>query len=132
MENGDQNIQQSRKIIEPEIIDPDNGTQKNFTSNTTYKVNYSGPGYWYYSSTSSGSCLSPFITFCLFIFCMAQYGILAGIGFIFYQIVMAVIGCFRAVKRLSSVNSYNFWGWRCFSWAISLLLVIWQSGGFEK
>lgn len=76
-------------------------------------------------------CLAPCITFALFMVCLAQFGFLAGIGFIFFHIVGAIMGVMRDLRQFSAGRLPNPWPWRIGNWAISFLLTAWFAGAFH-
>lgn len=81
--------------------------------------------------TDQNGCMAPAITFALFMVCLAQFGFLAGIGFMFFHVVGAVMGVFRDLRQLSAGRVPNPWFWRIGNWTVSFLLTAWLAGGFH-
>lgn len=76
-------------------------------------------------------CLAASVTFALFMVCLAQFGFLAGIGFIFFHIIGAVMGVLRDLRQFSTGRLPNPWTWRIGNWAVSFLLTAWFAGAFD-
>lgn len=76
-------------------------------------------------------CLAPSITFAIFMVCLAQFGFLAGIGFVFFHIIGAVMGVMRDLRQFSTGRLPNPWTWRMGNWAVSFLLTAWFAGAFD-
>lgn len=81
--------------------------------------------------TDQNGCMAPAITFALFMVCLAQFGFLAGIGFVFFHVIGAVMGVFRDLRLFSTGRVPNPWFWRIGNWAVSFLLTAWLAGGFH-
>ena len=77
------------------------------------------------------ACLAPCITFALFLVCLAQFGLLAGIGFVFFHIVGSVAGSMRDMRLLMRGREPNPWPWRIGNWLACFLLTAWLAGGFD-
>ena len=76
-------------------------------------------------------CLPPCVTFALFLVCLAQFGFFAGIGFIFFHIIGAILGVVRDLRLFSTGRVPNPWIWRAGNWAVSFFLTAWISGAFH-
>ena len=76
-------------------------------------------------------CLPPCVTFALFLVCLAQFGFFAGIGFVFFHIIGAVLGVVRDLRLFSTGRVPNPWVWRAGNWAVSFFLTAWISGAFH-
>ncbi|WP_374290229.1 hypothetical protein [Desulfovibrio desulfuricans] len=76
-------------------------------------------------------CLPPCITFALFMVCLAQFGFLAGIGFVFFHTIGSVMGVLRDVRQFSIGRQPNPWIWRLGNWGLSFLLTAWLAGAFN-
>ena len=76
-------------------------------------------------------CLAASVTFALFMVCLAQFGFLAGIGFIFFHIIGAVMGVMRDLRQFSTGRLPNPWTWRIGNWTVSFLLTAWFAGAFD-
>ncbi len=76
-------------------------------------------------------CMAPAITFAIFMVCLAQFGFLAGIGFVFFHIIGAALGVVRDLRQFSTGRLPNPWPWRIGNWAVSFLLTAWFAGAFH-
>lgn len=126
--NDSPEYQDERKVHEPEIIQPGPGWKKREFNHTSGGSNYTRAT-WLYSSTSSDGCIAAIITFTLFLVSTSSFGILAGIGFLFYHIILAIIGSIAATRKLMRGQPFHLWSWRICNWVISFSLIFWQSGG---
>ncbi len=86
---------------------------------------------WSTGRTEQNACLAPCISFVLFLVCLVQFGVLAGIGFVFFHILGSVAGSLREMRQLMLGRKPNPWVWRIGNWFVSFLLVAWLSGGFD-
>lgn len=86
---------------------------------------------WTTGRAEQNACLAPCISFALFLVCLVQFGVLAGIGFVFFHIVGSVAGSLREMRELMQGRRPNPWVWRIGNWFVSFLLVAWLSGGFD-
>ena len=101
-----------------------------------YRATYGnrGDGFarlWSFGREDGNACLAPCITFTLFLVCLAQFGFLAGLGFVFFHTVGAVLGALSEVRRLAAGRVSNPWLWRLGNWAVSFLITVWLAGGFD-
>ena len=85
---------------------------------------------WMGGNDQSG-CLAASVTFALFMVCLAQFGFLAGIGFVFFHIIGTVMGVMRDLRQFSAGRLPNPWTWRIGNWAVSFLLTAWFAGAFD-
>ena len=85
---------------------------------------------WTGSQDQTG-CLPPCITFALFMVCLAQFGFLAGIGFVFFHTIGSAMGVLRDVRQFSTGRLPNPWAWRLCNWGLSFLLTAWLAGAFH-
>lgn len=113
-----------KRVHDPEILDPEQGWQG--TTGREGRVWQANTRF--YTIRNNDGCLALAITLALFIVCASSCGFLAGIAFIFFYCVIAVIGSLVAAKKLLSGLFFNVWQWRICNWAISSLLVFWFSG----
>ncbi|SDF70929.1 hypothetical protein [Desulfovibrio legallii] len=86
---------------------------------------------WTFGRQEDNACLAPCITFALFLVCLAQFGFLAGLGFVFFHTVGAVLGALSSVRRMAAGHVPNPWVWRLGNWAVSFLITVWLAGGFD-
>ena len=86
---------------------------------------------WTSGAQDQLGCLPPCITFALFLVCLAQFGFFAGIGFVFFHIIGAVLGVVRDLRLFSTGRVPNPWIWRAGNWALSFFLTAWISGAFH-
>ncbi|MSS26681.1 hypothetical protein FYJ44_01160 [Desulfovibrio sp. PG-178-WT-4] len=86
---------------------------------------------WTSGRADQNACLAPCISFALFMVCLAQFGLLAGIGFVFFHIVGSVAGGLRDMRQLMQGRQPNPWPWRMGNWLVSFLLTAWLAGGFD-
>ena len=86
---------------------------------------------WTSGRMEQNACLAPCITFALFLVCLAQFGLLAGIGFVFFHIVGSVAGSMRDMRQLMQGREPNPWPWRIGNWLVCFLLTAWLAGGFD-
>lgn len=86
---------------------------------------------WSAGRAEQNACLAPCISFALFLVCLVQFGVLAGIGFVFFHILGSVVGSLREMRELMQGRKPNPWAWRIGNWFVSFLLVAWLSGGFD-
>ena len=86
---------------------------------------------WTSGRMEQNACLAPCITFALFLVCLAQFGLLAGIGFVFFHIVGSVAGSMRDMRLLMQGREPNPWPWRIGNWLVCFLLTAWLAGGFD-
>lgn len=85
---------------------------------------------WTTGGDQSG-CLAPCVTFALFMVCLAQFGFLAGIGFVVFHTMGAVMGVLRDLRQIGAGRMPNPWPWRLGNWAVSFLLTAWLAGAFH-
>lgn len=128
-ENNYQNEHGQKKVYDPEILNPEPGwqTEETSTATGTNRTKYRS-GTWLYSVNTNDGCLTAFITLTLFIVCCSSFGLLGGLGFIFFHFLIAMIGTAHAVRRLMEGRYFNIWQWRICNWTISFLLIFWLSG----
>ncbi|WP_241159600.1 hypothetical protein [Desulfovibrio sp. ZJ200] len=86
---------------------------------------------WSTGRAEQNACLAPCISFVLFLVCLVQFGVLAGIGFVFFHLLGSVAGSLREMRQLMLGRKPNPWVWRIGNWFVSFLLVAWLSGGFD-
>lgn len=140
-EKGDP-LNNRRDVLEVEVLDPENGADQ---GNSGFRGNYGargaygrafyrgGPGnIWIFPSVNSGGCLAPAISFALFMICLAQYGLLAAIGFFVIHVIGSILGSVRAARMLAMGLPFNPWAWRAGNWIISFFLTVWLAGGLAQ
>lgn len=86
---------------------------------------------WTATGADGAGCLSPCVTFALFLVCLSQFGLLAAIGFVVFHVVGSIAGSIRAMRRLVEGRQPNPWSWRLGNWFISFMLTAWLAGGFN-
>ena len=86
---------------------------------------------WTGGAQDQFGCLPPCVTFALFLVCLAQFGFFAGIGFVFFHTVGAILGVVRDLRLFSTGRVPNPWIWRAGNWAVSFFLTAWISGAFH-
>lgn len=86
---------------------------------------------WAGNTNDQWGCLPPCVTFALFLVCLAQFGFFAGIGFVFFHTIGAVMGVVRDLRLFSTGRVPNPWLWRAGNWAVSFFLTAWISGAFH-
>ena len=86
---------------------------------------------WITSRGNSNACLAPCITFAIFLVCLAQFGFLAGLGFVFFHTIGSVAGTLRQMRLMTTGVMPNPWLWRMGNWALSFLVTAWFAGGFD-
>lgn len=104
-----------------------------FYSGTFRSAGMGGMGFgrmWTGGGDQSG-CLAPCVTFALFMVCLAQFGFLAGIGFVVFHTIGSVLGVLRDLRQFSAGRVPNPWPWRLGNWAVSFLLTAWLAGAFH-
>lgn len=127
------NDSQERKVLDAEIVGQENpGRKRQEWEQARFAGEQKFNGVWTFSPLDRNGCLGPAITFTLFVICIAQFGILAGIGFAVFYIIGAILGSLRFTRMLMEGRPCNPWGWRVGNWTISLLLTIWLAGGFQN
>lgn len=86
---------------------------------------------WTATGADGAGCLGPCVTFALFLVCLSQFGLLAGIGFAVFHLVGSMVGSLRSMRRLMEGRPANPWSWRLGNWFISFMLTAWLAGGFN-
>lgn len=86
---------------------------------------------WTATGADGNTCLAPCITFALFLVCLSQFGLLAGIGFAVFHLAGAIAGSIRSMRLLMEGRRANPWTWRLGNWFVSFMLTVWLAGGFN-
>lgn len=86
---------------------------------------------WMATGADGNACLVPCITFALFLVCLSQFGLLAGIGFAVFHLAGGVAGSIRSMRLLMEGRQANPWAWRLGNWFVSFMLTVWLAGGFN-
>lgn len=86
---------------------------------------------WMTGQGNSNACLAPCITFAIFLVCLAQFGFLAGLGFVFFHTIGSVAGTLRQMRLMTTGVMPNPWLWRMGNWVLSFLLTAWLAGAFD-
>lgn len=86
---------------------------------------------WSVRRTEQNACLAPCVTFALFLVCLAQFGLLAGIGFVVFHTLGSLLGVLRHMRGFAEGRIHNPWPWRLGNWFVSFLLTVWLAGGFD-
>lgn len=132
-----QDIDSSRKVLDAEIVDIDSDAPGHAP---TYQDAYGANGTAFLpaiSLQSTGGCAAGIITIAIALICLAQYGILAAIGFYAFYLAGGLIGIFVLIRRSLSLNRLTapisfIWTWRICDWLLSYLLTAYLAGGFEN
>lgn len=119
------NPRDDRRVHEPEILNPEQGWQGNSSQG---RQDYWQGSARIYTLRNNDGCLALAITLALFIVCASSFGFLAAIAFIFFHIIIALVGSVVATRRMLGGLFFNVWQWRICNWVISFLLVYWFSG----
>ena len=127
------------KAVEPEILGPNthSGERQHFSSQASagaghghdgaFRTRHFGPHAGLSFQTSG--CLPFFVTFALFLVCLTKFGLLAGIGFLFFHTVGSIAGVLHALRLFGRGQDPGArWAWRLGNWAISLALTAWLAG----
>lgn len=127
---GNSNESSPRRVVDVEVITPQEyrqGKRKGAQQKEPPRAaNFSGA--WVYSAPTAG-CLPAVVTCALFLVCMAEYGLLAAIGFAVFHLVGNVLGSIRQTRQLMDGHIYNPWLWRTGNWLVSFLLTVWLAAG---
>lgn len=86
---------------------------------------------WTATGADGNACLVPCITFALFLVCLSQFGLLAGIGFAVFHLAGSIAGSIRSMRLLMEGRQANPWTWRLGNWFVSFMLTVWLAGGFN-
>ena len=86
---------------------------------------------WTSGGVNGNGCLAPCITFAIFLVCLSQFGLLAGIGFAVFHAIGGIAGSIRSMRLLVEGQETNPWHWRLGNWFISFMLTMWLAGGFN-
>ncbi|MBD5608123.1 MAG: hypothetical protein HDQ93_04660 [Desulfovibrio sp.] len=122
------NNQNSRKVVEVEVLPPENESTGAFHDS---RRGYAQGPVFAYSSFDSRGCLSPTVTILLFIILLGQFGLLAAIGFGVFYTCGAILGSLRMTRAMIQGRPINPWLWTCGNWCVSFLLTVWLAGGFD-
>lgn len=113
--------QTGTRVYDVEILEPENGRDTRWRRAASFQ----GGNFRIISASDGAGCAAMFITFFIFLVLTAQYGLLAGICFIFFHIIGAIAGSFYATRRLIVGLPWNPWPWRAGNWLVSFLLTVW-------
>lgn len=130
----DQNAHGSnaKKAVEPEILGPSDDFSANANWQARYQSQKGFSGVWVMPPVDRSGCISPAISFALFLICLGQFGVLAGLGFLVFYAIGAIAGGVHASRMLMEGKRYNMWAWRVGNWVISFILTVWLAGGFKN
>lgn len=128
MDENDNN-RDSRKVVEVEVLPPEN--ESTGASQGARRGYASGPVFAY-SSFDSRGCLSPTVTFVLFIILLGRFGLLAAIGFCVFYTCGAILGSLRMTRAMIQGRPINPWLWTIGNWCVSFLFTVWLAGGFDQ
>lgn len=84
-----------------------------------------------FAPIDNSGCAAALITLVFFLFSSAQWGLLAGIGFVVFHTIGNVIASVYSARRLMRGLAYNIWSLRIINWAGSFFLTAWLSGGLK-
>ena len=122
---------QSRKPLEAEIVEsPQSSYEGRGNGPGNRRRIYAGRTITFAPIDNSG-CLAAFITLCIFMACLFQWGLLAAIGFIVFHTIGNIISSIHSARQLMRGFMYNIWNQRIINWLISFFITAWLSGGFE-
>lgn len=140
------------RVVDAEVLAPgreqsrgrdsrhDANAQNGFGHDAFRNINHGNPfgmggeGFgriWSVRRTEQNACLAPCVTFALFLVCLAQFGLLAGIGFAVFHTLGSLLGFLRQMRGLAEGRIHNPWPWRLGNWLVSFLLTVWLAGGFD-
>ena len=86
---------------------------------------------WVSQRNDANACLAPCVTFAIFLVCLAQFGFLAGLGFVFFHTLGSILGTLRQMRSMAAGKIPNPWAWRLGNWLLSFLVTAWFAGGFN-
>ncbi|MEG6502461.1 MULTISPECIES: hypothetical protein [unclassified Desulfovibrio] len=86
---------------------------------------------WISQRNDANACLAPCVTFAIFLVCLAQFGFLAGLGFVFFHTLGSIAGTLRQMRGMTAGRVPNPWLWRFGNWLFSFLVTVWLAGGFN-
>ena len=121
------------QTLEVEIINPD-GTREKVNPGGGRRWRATGRGQnmygsaWNFAPMDNSGCVAAFLTCFLFLVCLAQFGALAGIGFLVFHTVGSIMGSVHFARRLMRGLPANIWLWRVGNWVVSFFLVALLSG----
>ena len=125
-ENNEGTSKPVQDAYEPEILEPEqnwhDGKQQDSRESSWNSRT------WVYTSRNNDGCIASFISLALFIVTTSYCGLLGGIGFLFFHILIALAGSVIAARKLLSGHYFNIWQWRICNWLVSFMLVFWLAG----
>lgn len=121
-----ENRNNNKHIIEPEIISHSNAQEREAGRGNYYSEN---TRIYSLNRISSTGCLSPCVTLIIFLVIVSQYGLLAGICFIFFYICGSIAGSIYMARCLMRGIIINPWVPRGINWILSYLITAWLALG---
>lgn len=124
-----------QRVLEAEILGPDDEKQER--SYAYYQAHGQGAGgrqvfgQVFMGGMDQRACLSPAISFFLFLVCVVQFGLLAGIGFAVFMLLGNVVGSVVRLRMMMEGRASNPWLWRAGTWLVSFWLTAWLAGGLD-
>lgn len=119
---GDDHGQPPVRHVEVEVISP--GEYRGKKKARPFAATSQTEAQWAYSANAAG-CLPAAVTCALFLVCIAQYGVLAAIGFAVFHLAGNVMAAWRQARQLILGRQFNIWLWRTGNWLVSYLLTAW-------
>ena len=131
--------QNQRRVLEAEVLEPGQEHRRDGHESMLGGARFEGFGsgglhfsrVWTSGRAPQNACLAPCVSFAIFLVCLAQFGLLAGIGFVFFHAIGSVTGGLRDMRLLMRGRQPHPWFWRMGNWLISFLLTAWLAGGFD-
>lgn len=124
---------QSRKPLEAEIVEtPANSQAGSGRGADSRRTRYYTGKTITFAPIDNSGCLAAFITLCIFMACLFQWGLLAAIGFIVFHTIGNIISSIHSARQLMRGFMYNIWNLRIINWLISFFLTAWLAGGFNE
>lgn len=123
---------QDRKALEAEIVEDEtwsNGSGQNFYKQRRRPF-FSSQTITFAPIDNTG-CAAAMITCFIFLCCLFQWGLLAGIGFIVFHTIGNIIASVYSARRLMRGLLYNIWNLRIINWVLSFFITAWLAGGFK-
>lgn len=126
---------EDRRVIEAEIVDSADSQegwkgQGNYTTGQARGRTYMGRTLTFAPIDNTG-CLAALVTVTVFMACLFQWGLLAGIGFLFFHTIGSIFSSLHTARQLVRGLPYNIWSLRICNWIISFFITAWLAGGFD-
>lgn len=134
------NSDQKRTVLEAEVLGPDDGSSQEHAQAFAAQGQGAAGGQRFgvigksftWSSGGQRACFAPIITLSLFLVCLVQFGVLAGIGFVFFHVLGSALAAVIRLRLVFASTHVNPWFFRLCVWVGSFLLTAWLAGGMVK